>query len=83
MVEENKWDVDNIGTLKYKGKLWVSEELCREVMRQAHESSYTMHPGTIKMYQDLKKIYELQGMKKNISNYMTKWLTCQQVKVEH
>ena len=59
------------------------EELCKEVMKQAHKSSYTMHPGTIKMYQDLKTIYWWQGMKKDILDYVTRCLTCQQVKAEH
>ena len=52
--EETDWNVDDARILKYKGKLWVPEELHKEVMKQAHESSYTMHPRTIKMSQDLK-----------------------------
>ena len=57
MVEEEPWKLDNTVIQKYKGRLWVHEKLCKEVMRQAHESSYTMHPRVVKMYQDLKKNY--------------------------
>ena len=81
--EETNWNVDNAGILKYKGKLWVSEELRKEGMKQAHKSSYTMHPRAIKMYQDLKKIYWWQGMKKDIFDYVIKCVTYQQVKAEH
>ena len=49
-AEEENWKINDIRTLKYKGRLWVTKKLCKEVMKQAHESSYTMHPGTIMMY---------------------------------
>ena len=81
--EETDWSVDDAETLKYKGKLWVPEELRKEVMKQAHKSLYIMHPRAIKMYQDLKKIYWWQRMKRDISDYVIKCLTCQQVKAEH
>ena len=42
-----------------------------------------MHPGGNKMYQDLKQHYWWQGMKKDITEYVAKCLTCQQVKAEH
>ncbi len=35
------------------------------------------------MYHNLKLHYWWPGMKKDIADYVTKWLTCQQVKVEH
>ena len=77
------WKINNGRILKYKGRLWVPKKLHREVMKLAHESSYTMHPGAVKMYQDLKKNYWWSGMKKDIFNYVVKCLTCQQVKAEH
>ena len=81
--EETDWNIDDVGILRYNGKLWEPEELQKEVMKQTHESLYTMHPGAIKMHQDLKKIYWWQGMKKDISEYVIKCLTCQQVKAKH
>ena len=41
---------------------------------------FTMHPGGNKMYQDMKQYYWWRGMKKDISEYVSKCLTCQQVK---
>ena len=57
MKKEEYWKINNGRILKYKGRLWVPEKLRREAMKQAHESSYTMHPRAVKMYQDLKKNY--------------------------
>ena len=42
-----------------------------------------MHPGSTKMYRDLKQFYWWSGMKKDIVDYVSKCLTCQQVKAEH
>ena len=44
---------------------------------------FTMHPGGNKMYQDMKQYYWWRGMKKGISEYVSKCLTCQQVNAEH
>ena len=42
-----------------------------------------MHPGSIKMYQDLKVSYWWSEMKRDVSEFVTKCLVCQKVKVEH
>ena len=44
------------GTLLYKGRLCV-EVLKREIMEEAHNSTYAMHPGSTKLYRTLKKNY--------------------------
>ena len=44
---------------------------------------FTMHPEGNKMYQDLKQHYWWKGMKRDVTEYMSKCLTCQQVKAEH
>ena len=77
MKKEEYWKINNGRILKYKGRLWVLEKLCREVMKLAHESSYTIHLGVVKKYQDLKKKYWFSGMKKDIFDYVLKCLTCQ------
>ncbi|KAK9020307.1 hypothetical protein V6N11_054796 [Hibiscus sabdariffa] len=53
------------------------------VIKEAHSSPYAMHPGGDKMYQNLKERYRWAGMKKDISDYVARCLTCQQVKAEH
>ncbi|CAH9138313.1 unnamed protein product [Cuscuta epithymum] len=42
-----------------------------------------MHPGGTKMYRDLKESYWWSGMKRDIAEYVSRCLTCQQVKAEH
>ncbi|GJR02992.1 putative reverse transcriptase domain-containing protein [Tanacetum coccineum] len=51
-------------------------------MRETHKSEYSVHPGSDKMYQDLKKLYWWPNMKAEIATYVSKCLTCAKVKVE-
>ncbi|GJY13231.1 putative reverse transcriptase domain-containing protein [Tanacetum coccineum] len=52
-------------------------------MHESHKSKYSIHPGSDKMYQDLKPLYWWPNMKANIATYVSKRLTCAKVKVEH
>jgi hypothetical protein len=47
---------DDKGVLWYKGMIYVSnvKELKDKILRKAHESAYSIHPGGNKMYHDLK-----------------------------
>ena len=58
-------------------------ELKRDIMEEAHSSAYAMHPGSTKMYRTLKEHYWWIGMKKEITSFVSRCLTCQQVKAEH
>ncbi|GJY67920.1 putative reverse transcriptase domain-containing protein [Tanacetum coccineum] len=44
---------------------------------------YSIHPGTDKMYHDLRDLYWCPGMKRDIAEYISKCLTCSKIKVEH
>ena len=68
-----------------KGRLVmpVSAELKRELVDEAHRTRYTVHPGTTKMYKDLKRHFWWSGMRTEIVEYVAKCFTCQQVKAEH
>jgi sortase (surface protein transpeptidase) len=56
---------DEEGVLWYKGRIWVPsiKELKDKILREAHESTYSIHPGGNKMYHDLKVTYWWYGMK--------------------
>ena len=54
-----------------------------QLLIEAHKTPYSVHPGTTKMYQDLKKGYWWPGMKKDVVRFVEKCLTYQQVKAEH
>ena len=49
----------------------------------AHASSYVMHPSITKMYHNLKQFYWWDGIKRDVADFISRCLTCQQVKAEH
>jgi len=58
-------------------------EVKRLILEQGHKSRVSMHPDMTKMYQDLKKTFWLQGMKKDVAQFVAAGLTFQKGKVEH
>ncbi|GKA27358.1 putative reverse transcriptase domain-containing protein [Tanacetum coccineum] len=52
-------------------------------MHELHKSKYSIHPGSDKMYHDLKKLYWWPNIKAEISTYVSKCLTCAKVKAKH
>ncbi|GJV52635.1 putative reverse transcriptase domain-containing protein [Tanacetum coccineum] len=44
---------------------------------------HSVHPGSDKMYQDMKQLYWWPNMKADIATYVSKCLTCLRVKAEH
>ena len=73
------------GTLRLGTRLCVPDVdgLRREIMEEAHHTVYSIHPGSTKMYHDLKGNYWWSGMKKDVAEFVSRCLTCQQVKLEH
>jgi hypothetical protein len=73
------------GVLWYKGRICVPniKELKDKILREAHESVYSIHPGGNKMYHDLKATYWWYCMKRDIAEYVDLCDTCQRVKAEH
>ncbi|KAL5821813.1 hypothetical protein ACOSQ3_023695 [Xanthoceras sorbifolium] len=59
------------------------EELRKIILTEAHSSSYAMHPGSTKMYRDLKTQYWWSGIKRDVVEFVNRCMTCQQVKAEH
>nr|GEY05866.1 putative reverse transcriptase domain-containing protein [Tanacetum cinerariifolium] len=53
------------------------------IMHGSHKSKYSIHPGSTKMYQDLRKLYWWPNMKADIATYVSQCLTCAKVKAEH
>ncbi|GJY04042.1 putative reverse transcriptase domain-containing protein [Tanacetum coccineum] len=47
------------------------------------KSKYSIHPGSDKMYQDLKKLYKWPNIKAEIATYVSKCPTYAKVKAEH
>jgi hypothetical protein len=76
---------DDEGVLWYKGRICVPKvkELNDKILCEAHESSYSIHPGGYEMYHDLKATYWWYGMKRDAVEYVDLCDTCQRVKAEH
>nr|GFA16576.1 retrotransposable element Tf2 [Tanacetum cinerariifolium] len=53
------------------------------IMHESHKSKYSVHPGSNKMYQDMKKLYWWPNMIADIATYVSKCLTCSKVKAKH
>jgi hypothetical protein len=58
-------------------------ELRNQILSEAHSSKLSIHPGSSKMYQDLKPLYWWTKMKKEIIAYVARCDNCWRVKAIH
>nr|GEV08347.1 reverse transcriptase domain-containing protein [Tanacetum cinerariifolium] len=65
------------GTLCLNGRSWIPcfGNLRELIMHESHKLKYSIHPGSDKMYQDLKKLYWWPNMKAEITTYVNEPLT--------
>nr|GEW72584.1 putative reverse transcriptase domain-containing protein [Tanacetum cinerariifolium] len=59
------------GTICLNGKSWLPcyGDLRTMILHESHKSKYSIHPGSDKMYQDMKKLYWWPNMKADIATY--------------
>ncbi|KAL0324734.1 UNVERIFIED_CONTAM: hypothetical protein Scaly_2440500 [Sesamum calycinum] len=57
--------------------------LRKMILQKSHNAPYAVHPGTTKMYHNLKPYYWWQTMKKDVAEFVAKCMTCQQIKAVH
>ena len=83
--DKTNFSVKEAGILYLQNRLRVPDdkELKKKLLFEALNTIFTMHPGGNKMYQNLKQPYWWKEMKRNVTEYVSKCLTCQQVKDEH
>ena len=71
--------LDSDGVLRIGGRICVPRtgDLIRLILEEAHCTRYSIHPGAAKMYHDLSQHYWWCGMKRDISDFVSRCLTCQ------
>jgi hypothetical protein len=76
---------DEQGTVWFKDRICVPEidSLRETILKEAHDSDYSIHPRSTKMYQDLKQKYWWYGLKRDVAAHVAMCDVCQRVKAEH
>ena len=83
--KETEFITKEDGFLYYRDRVCVpnDDELEKSILEEAHSGSFSMHPSSTKMYQDLNTSYWWSKMKRDVLEFVTKCMVCQKVKVEH
>ncbi|GJW73923.1 putative reverse transcriptase domain-containing protein [Tanacetum coccineum] len=81
---DKSFEIRPDGTCCIKNRSWLPlfGNLRDLIMHESYKSKYSIHPGSDKMYQDLKKLYWWPNIKAIIAEYVGKCLTCSRVKAE-
>jgi hypothetical protein len=76
---------DAEGTLWFKGRLVVPKKdaLKKKILDEAHTSRYSIHPGSNKMYHDLRQQFWWTRIKSEATRYVSEYDTCQKVKADY
>ncbi|GJW63067.1 putative reverse transcriptase domain-containing protein [Tanacetum coccineum] len=71
-IREQKLEPRADGTLCLNGRSWLPcyGDLRIVIMHESHKSKYSIHPGSDKMYQDMKKLYWWPNMKADIATIL-------------
>ena len=76
--------LDDKDTLFFEDRIVVPKgDLRKVIMNEAHNSLLSIHPGSTKMYQDLKQAYWWTRMKREIAQFVNECDVCRRVKAKH
>ena len=83
--ETSEFGLNGEGVLCFRRRICVPKDsdLRQTILKEAHGGLCAMHPGVNKLYHDLRELYWLPGLKREVTEFVGKCLTCQQVKAEH
>lgn len=83
--EKTEYQTSNNGTILVNGRVCVPNDtgLRDEILKEAHQSKFSIHPGANKMYRDLKRYYHWVGMKRDVAKWVAGCPICQMVKAEN
>ena len=66
------------GVLYYHDRLCVPniEDFRNDIMTEAHSTTYSIHPGNTKMYQNLEGRFWWNNIKQEIAVFVSRCMTC-------
>ncbi|TYK29789.1 ty3-gypsy retrotransposon protein [Cucumis melo var. makuwa] len=78
--QSEDFSISSDDRLTFDGHFCVPDDSAvkAELLTEAHSSPFTMHPGSTKMYQDLRRAYWWRNMKREVANFVSRCLVCQQ-----
>jgi hypothetical protein len=79
------FNIDHKGVLWFDNSIEVPKDyqLRRKILDEAHLSKFSIHPGSTKLYQDLRQNYWWTRMKREIAKYVSECDVCQRIKASH
>ena len=79
------FSVNDEGTVYFGNRLVVPKmrNLRKLILQEAHDTPLSIHPGSTKMYQDLRPRFWWTRMKREIAKYVVECDVCRRVKAEH
>ena len=83
--EGSECRINSDDILQFEDRLWIpqDEALRREILQEVRNSKFSVHPGSTKMYRDVRQRFWWPKMKRDIAQWVSSCLTCQRVKAEH
>nr|GEV88955.1 hypothetical protein [Tanacetum cinerariifolium] len=83
MINKLEPRADKMLCLNNRSWILCFSDLRALIIHESHKSKYSIHLGSDKMYQNLKKLYWWLNMKAEIATYVSKFLTYAKVKIEY
>ncbi|XP_069143421.1 uncharacterized protein [Solanum lycopersicum] len=73
------------GALRYQERLCVPnvDDLRNQILEESHGLCYSIHMESTKMYHNHTEVFLLEGLKRDIEEFVAKCPNCQLVKTEH
>ncbi|KAA0046759.1 pol protein [Cucumis melo var. makuwa] len=74
--QDEEFSIASDDGLMFKRHLCVPSDgvVNTKILTEAHSSPFSMHPGSTKMYQDLKRVYWWRNMKRKVADFIRwKW----------
>jgi hypothetical protein len=84
-AEDSDFKVDDQGVLQFRDRICIPDDIGMKkmILEESHRSNLSIHPRATKMYHDLKKLFSLSGLKRDVAQFVYACLICQKSKVEH